>query len=105
MGKIRRAKQTTVRSETREVFTVRTGMREYRRLDCDKCGKLTDFLSIDNAVVRFGIKTMDLFRAIELESIHFAESAGGQIFICQPSLVDLSSDNSNPVTTIQEKSL
>jgi hypothetical protein len=78
-----RKRRTTV--ETQEVITLhtsRTGM----ELRCPECSRVVRMLAPEEAAALSGVSLRTLFRRIESGDLHFAQSAEGQVYVCERSI-------------------
>lgn len=79
-------KRLVVTHRRSEIFIVRGGARQTQSGYCPRCSKPVDLLNIDSAVTVFATSTRELFRLIEMGSIHTIETASGHLLICGSSL-------------------
>lgn len=82
-----KAKKILITTETVEVTTIQRSRRVDVRKYCFECSRQVEMLSIDAAVIVTGIRSLELFRLLESERVHFVESTQGQVLICEPSLM------------------
>lgn len=77
-------KITTVTRRRHEFFVLR---RRFKfNLFCEKCEAESEFITIDDAVLFSGLTTREIVRRVEINEIHFLETVGGHLFVCQTSL-------------------
>lgn len=50
-------------------------------------------LPIDTAVTVTGIRSLELFKLLESERVHFVESIEGHVLICEPSLMHMAASD------------
>ncbi len=78
------AKNTTAVTRRHEYFVMR---RRFRfQLFCEQCGGDEEFVSLDDAVLFSGLATRELVQMTNEDKLHFLETSGGHLFICQKSL-------------------
>lgn len=78
-------RRTEITIETHRVFVVR------RRTGapaawCRGCDALVEMITTDEAAKLAGISSRSVYRLVETESIHFAETHDGLLLICLSSL-------------------
>ncbi|CAN5335575.1 hypothetical protein BH10ACI1_BH10ACI1_16180 [soil metagenome] len=56
-------------------------------INCRKCRRETDFVSLREAATLFGANIEQLFQFIKANHSHYEIDAGGEIFICLVSLL------------------
>jgi hypothetical protein len=78
------AKRITTAARRHEIFVVRR--RQRFDLFCEQCAVLAEFVAIDDAVLFSGFATREIVRLVEAGNLHFLETSGGHLFICQKSL-------------------
>lgn len=103
-----KAKKFLITTETHEIFIVRRNGRDTVRGYCGFCGREVEMLSIDAAVIVTGIRSLELFKLLESERVHYVESTQGHVLICEPSLKQVArSDfsNSHPQIFLSESDI
>ena len=78
--------KVTITTETQEVWIFRRP-KTHARGWCERCSTEVELLTADEAAQVAGTAVRAIFRKIELEQLHFLESATGGILICLPSLL------------------
>jgi hypothetical protein len=53
---------------------------------CNYCGGQTQMLSVDQAALRAGMRSIVIYRMVEAGKLHFMEDTEGILFICSTSL-------------------
>ena len=77
-------KKITTMTRRHEFFVLR---RRFRfQLFCEQCNADKEFVSLDDAVLFSGLATRDIVRMTNEGKLHFLETSGGHLFICQKSL-------------------
>ena len=72
--------------ETPQVFIInRPGVSEQK--SCSRCAGSSGMITADEAAALRGVSTRVIYRCLEDGSIHFIETANGQLFICLKTLV------------------
>lgn len=74
----------TTAARRHEIFVVRR--RQRFDLFCEQCAAVAKFVAIDDAVLFSGFATREIVRLVEAGNLHFLETTGGHLFICQKSL-------------------
>ncbi len=82
---MRRIRKTQTTVETHEVMTLRSSMAA-TELHCNECGRVVRMLLPEEAAALSGASLRAVFRRIEKGELHFAESAGGQVYVCAISI-------------------
>ncbi len=82
MGKKRR---TEITIETDEVVLMRR-RRGSLPAWCEGCGKQVNLLTPDGAAEAAGVTSRTIYRWVEADKVHFAETAEGLLLICLDSL-------------------
>jgi len=67
-----------------EFFVLRRRLRF--QLFCEQCAREEEFVALDDAVLFSGLATRELVRLIEAGELHYLETSGGHLFVCQKSL-------------------
>ena len=75
---------------TKRRFVVRRTAPDAQTI-CAECG--ASALAVEQAAVFFGIKQRRIFRIIEAEATHFAETESGALMICLNSLAEFLEEN------------
>jgi hypothetical protein len=83
---MKRTRRTRTTIEKREVVVIRTS-RKLNRVFCPECSEPVALVALDEAVRISGISSRAIYRLIEEERIHFAETAEGVAFICPAMLL------------------
>ena len=78
------AEKITVATRRHEIFVVRR--RQRFELFCEQCAADGEFVTLDDAVLFSGFATREIVRFVEADKLHFLETTGGHLFICQKSL-------------------
>lgn len=81
---IKSVKKITDVARRHEFFVVRRRLRF--QLFCEQCAADKEFVSLDDAVLFSGLSTRAILRLVETDGLHFLETSGGHLFICQESL-------------------
>lgn len=79
-------KVTIITSETHEVLVVRQLPTPPIRAWCSGCSAEAEMISPADGTVVSGVSARTIYRWVEEGRVHFAETAGGQLLICQQSL-------------------
>lgn len=74
-----------ITTETHEILIVRNG-RESIRGFCAECGRESEMLNLDSAVLLTKIGTREIFRLVETGKIHSLETTNGLLLVCRNSL-------------------
>jgi hypothetical protein len=77
-------RKITTAARCHEIFVVRR--RQRFELFCEQCDTGAQFVAIDDAVLFSGFATREIVRLVEDDELHFLETSGGHLFICQKSL-------------------
>ena len=64
-----------------EFFVLRRRLRF--QLFCEQCAREEEFVALDDAVLFSGLATRELVRLIEAGELHYLETSGGHLFVCQ----------------------
>ena len=56
------------------------------QLFCEQCAAEKEFVTLDDAVLFSGLAARELVRQVEDGRLHFLETSGGHLFVCQKSL-------------------
>src|SRR5690349_10244620 len=80
------AKKIFITTESHEVFVLRTGQRELAFGNCRECGNEVQILTLDGAISLSGIRTAELVRLAETNTVHSIETSTGHLLICKESL-------------------
>ena len=67
-----------------EFFVLRRRLRF--QLFCEQCAADEEFVSLDDAVLFSGLATREIVRLANESKLHYLETSGGHLFICQKSL-------------------
>jgi hypothetical protein len=81
------AKKILITTESHEVFILRTDMQNHAFGQCPMCGEEVEILTLDRAVSLSGIRTGQLVRMAEANTIHAIETTFGHLLICKESLL------------------
>lgn len=81
---IKNAKKITAITRRHEYFVMRRQLRF--QLFCQQCADETEFVSLDDAVLFSGLAMREIVRMSEAGRLHYLESSGGHLFVCQASL-------------------
>ncbi len=73
-----------------EFFVVR--QRQRYQLFCEKCDADTEFVSVDDAVLFSGFATREIVGLVDNGKLHFRETTGGHLFVCQTSIGAIASE-------------
>jgi hypothetical protein len=79
-------KKTTIVIETETVTAIRPKGPGSIPMHCPACGAEVPMITIEEAAAVHGISQRQVFRDVEADQIHFAETADGAILICMNSL-------------------
>jgi hypothetical protein len=82
---MRRIRKTQTTVETHEVITVQSS-RAGLEMPCPECGRVVRMLLPEEAAAVSGVSLRTVFRQIERGDLHFAESPGGQVYVCANSI-------------------
>jgi len=77
-------KKITAVTRRHEFFVLRRRVRF--QLFCEQCRAEGEFVTLDDAVLFSGYATREIVRLAEAGGLHYLESSGGHLFICQNSL-------------------
>ena len=78
------AKKITTMTRRHEFYVLRRRLRF--QLFCEQCNADKEFVSLDDAVLFSGLATREIVRLANEGELHFLETSGGHLFICQKSL-------------------
>ena len=78
------ASKITATARRYEFFVLRRRLRF--QLFCEQCAREEEFVALDDAVLFSGLATRELVRLIEAGELHYLETSGGHLFVCQKSL-------------------
>lgn len=53
---------------------------------CPECARVVRMLPPEEAAALCGVSLRTLFRRMESGGLHFSESAGGQVYVCERSI-------------------
>lgn len=84
---IRAKKIAAITRRRHEFFVLRRRLRF--QLFCEQCAEELDFAALDDAVWLSGLTVREIVRRAENREIHYLESLGGHLFICQKSLTKI----------------
>lgn len=71
-----------------EFFVLRR--RQSFQLFCDGCAAESKFVSLDDAVLFSGLAAREIVRLAEAGALHYVESSGGHLFVCQKTIESFS---------------
>ncbi|MDQ4121320.1 MAG: hypothetical protein M3209_07730 [Acidobacteriota bacterium] len=77
-------KITAITRRRHEFFVLRRRLRF--QLFCEQCNAEREFVALDDAVWFSRLTTREIVRQAENREIHFLESLGGHLFICEKSI-------------------
>ncbi len=80
------AKKITAAARRHEFYVLRRRLRY--RLFCEWCAADEEFVSLDDAVLFSGFAVREIVRLAEAGELHFLETSGGHLFVCQKSLTE-----------------
>ena len=83
---LKHVRQTKITISKSEVIVLRNA-REFATADCSACGKRVDMLTPEQAVTLTGISSLNIYRLVESQQLHFRETAQGHLLICLESLI------------------
>lgn len=78
-------RRTEVTIETHRVLMIR-GRRRYEVIWCEACGKQAEMVSADEAAIVACVSARVIYRWVETDRLHFAETAEGLVLVCLNSL-------------------
>ena len=81
---IKTTKKITAVTRRHEFFVLRRRLRF--QLFCPACAADEEFVSLDDAVLFSGLTTRRIVQLAEEGALHYLETSGGHLFVCQKSL-------------------
>jgi hypothetical protein len=78
-----RRKRVTVETERVLVFTRTTAIRSW----CERCGAEGEMVGAEEASTLSGLSQRIVFRLVESQQLHYAETRNGALLICLSSLL------------------
>lgn len=81
-------KKITMAARRHEFFVLRR--RQSFQLFCDGCAAEVKFVSLDDAVLFSGLAAREIVRLAEAGELHYLESSGGHLFVCQKTVESFS---------------
>jgi hypothetical protein len=85
-----KSKKILITTESRERLIVRQIENQTFRGFCSECRKEVEMLTLDAVTSETGMRTRELLRLIENNSVHSTESESGHLLICLNSLKEKS---------------
>jgi NAD kinase len=82
---IKNTNKITALTRRYEFFVLRRRMRF--QLFCEQCAREEEFVALDDAVLFSGLATRAIVRLVEAGDLHYLETSGGHLFVCQQSLL------------------
>lgn len=82
MRRIRRTQTTVESHEVVILHAAEAGLEQH----CPQCARVVRMLPAREAAAPCGVSLRILFRRMESGSLHFGESAGGQVYVCSRSI-------------------
>ena len=89
---MRNTRKILIRTESHEIFIMRVGSKESFHGFCSECCREVQLLTLDQAVSVSGIGAKEIFRLVEVNSIHAIETDTKHLLIC---LASIANGNSN----------
>jgi hypothetical protein len=81
-----KSKKILITTETHERLLIRQTENQSFRGFCPECEKEVEMLTLDAVTSDMGIRTRELFRLIEENSVHSLEIESGHLLVCLNSL-------------------
>jgi excisionase family DNA binding protein len=78
-------KRTEITIETDRVVVIR-GRRRSGHAYCERCDKLVEMVTVDEAASFAGVSSRSIFRWVEDGELHFIETANGHLLVCLDSI-------------------
>jgi hypothetical protein len=85
MGILIRRRKTESVTITHEFLRIRVAHKAMTAW-CEQCGHDTKLMPPEDAALLTGVSAREIYRGVEIGSIHFTELAGGGLLICLTSI-------------------
>ena len=82
---MRTRKRTEITIETDRIFVL-SRRKVFVVAWCHECGQRTTMITVDEAAAIAGVSSRTIYRWVESERLHFAETSEGCLLICRESI-------------------
>jgi excisionase family DNA binding protein len=84
-GLVRTRKRTQITIETERIFVL-SRRKVFVVAWCHECGQRTTMITVDEAAAIAAVSSRTIYRWVDSERLHFAETSEGRLLICRESL-------------------